>query len=298
MTCVTSITRMSCSGLVIGPSPAALHRGPGGARFADAARRPPSDGPIATVTFNRPEARNAMTWPMYDALVEFCGALESDAAVRVIVLRGAGGKAFVAGTDIGQFRTFRTEKDGVAYEHRIDAVVDRLERVAKPTIAAIDGVTTGGGCALAAACDLRVCTSRSRFGVPIARTLGNCLSAANHARFLDLIGPARLKEMLYTRPAVQCRGSGRCRSREPGGGAARPRHGRGRIRRDDGRERPADHPRQQGDDPSRAEPPPYRGEARPRPDRELLHERRLPRRCPRRSSTNARPAGQASEILS
>ena len=156
------------------------------------------NGPIATITFNRPEARNAMTWPMYDALVELCGTLESDASVRVVVLRGAGGKAFVAGTDIAQFRTFRTEEDGVAYERRIDEVVERLERFAKPTIAAIDGVATGGGCALAAACDLRVCTSRSRFGVPIARTLGNCLSAANHARFLDLIGPARLKEMLYT----------------------------------------------------------------------------------------------------
>lgn len=156
------------------------------------------DGPAATITFNRPEARNAMTWPMYDALVAFCDALDGDDATRVVILRGAGGKAFVAGTDIAQFRTFRSEEDGVAYERRIDRVVDRLERIGKPTIAAIDGVTTGGGCALAAACDLRICTSRSRFGVPIARTLGNCLSAANHARFLDLIGPARLKEMLYT----------------------------------------------------------------------------------------------------
>ena len=156
------------------------------------------NGTLATITFNRPEARNAMTWPMYDALVELCDTLEHDDTVRVIVLRGAGSKAFVAGTDIGQFRTFRTAEDGVAYERRIDAVVDRLERVAKPTLAAIDGVATGGGCALAAACDLRVCTSRSRFGVPVARTLGNCLSAANHARFLDLVGPARLKEMLYT----------------------------------------------------------------------------------------------------
>lgn len=155
-------------------------------------------GPSAVITFNRPEARNAMTWEMYDALVEHCDAAERAADVRVVVLRGAGSRAFVAGTDIAQFRTFRTEADGVAYEQRIDAVVGRLESLAKPTIAAIDGVTTGGGCALAAACDLRVCTSRSRFGVPIARTLGNCLSAANHARFLDLIGPARLKELLFT----------------------------------------------------------------------------------------------------
>ncbi|MCY4027283.1 MAG: enoyl-CoA hydratase/isomerase family protein [Acidobacteria bacterium] len=156
------------------------------------------DGPIAVVTFNRPEARNAMTWPMYDALVEQCEELDRADDVRVVVLQGAGSKAFVAGTDIAQFRTFRTAEDGVRYERRIDAVVDRLERLAKPTIAAIDGVTTGGGCALAAACDLRICTTRSRFGVPIARTLGNCLSASNHARFLDLIGPARLKELLFT----------------------------------------------------------------------------------------------------
>ena len=156
------------------------------------------DGPIATITFNRPEARNAMTWPMYDALAELCDTLEGDDSVRVVVLRGAGGKAFVAGTDIGQFLTFRTEEDGLEYERRLDAVVDRLEQVAKPTIAAIDGATTGGGCAIAAACDLRVCTTRSRFGVPIARTVGNCLSAAKHALFLDLVGPARLKEMLFT----------------------------------------------------------------------------------------------------
>ena len=156
------------------------------------------DGPIAVVTFNRPEARNAMTWPMYDALVEQCEELDRADDVRAVVLQGAGSKAFVAGTDIAQFRTFRTAEDGVRYEQRIDAVVDRLERLSKPTIAAIDGVTTGGGCALAAACDLRICTTRSRFGVPIARTLGNCLSASNHARFLDLIGPARLKDLLFT----------------------------------------------------------------------------------------------------
>lgn len=156
------------------------------------------DGPVAVITFNRPNARNAMTWPMYEALVEYCDMVEQITSLRVLVLRGAGGKAFVAGTDITQFRDFRSEEDGVEYERRLDAVFERLETLGKPTIAAIDGVATGGGCALAAACDLRVCSTRSQFGVPIARTLGNCLSAANHARFLDLIGPTRLKEMLYT----------------------------------------------------------------------------------------------------
>ena len=155
-------------------------------------------GAIAVLTFNRPEARNAMTWEMYQALVDFCDRAESDSAVRVLVLRGAGGKAFVAGTDIAEFRGFASPADGIAYEQRLDAVIDRLERVAVATIAQIDGVVAGGGAAIAAACDLRICTPAARFGVPIARTLGNCLSAANHARFLDLIGPTRLKEMLYT----------------------------------------------------------------------------------------------------
>jgi len=156
------------------------------------------DGPLAFLTFDRPEARNAMTWDMYQAVVDRCDAVETDPSVRVLILRGAGGKAFVAGTDIAQFRTFGSPDAGVDYERRLDDVIDRLESVSKPTIAQIDGVATGGGCALAAACDLRLCTPTSRFGVPIARTLGNCLSAANHARFLDLVGPARLKEILYT----------------------------------------------------------------------------------------------------
>ena len=156
------------------------------------------DGPLAFLTFNRPGARNAMTWDMYQAVVDRCDTVENDPSIRVLILRGAGGKAFVAGTDIAQFRTFGSPEAGVDYERRLDVVIDRLEAVRKPTIAQIDGVTTGGGCALAAACDLRLCTPTSRFGVPIARTLGNCLSAANHARFLDLIGPARLKEILYT----------------------------------------------------------------------------------------------------
>ena len=156
------------------------------------------DGPRATLTFNRPEARNAITWAMYEALVDCCNTVEADPDVRVFILRGAGNEAFVAGTDIAQFRTFESAEDGIAYEQRLDAVVDHLEAVSTPTIAQIDGVATGGGCALAAACDLRICTPASRFGVPIARTLGNCLSGTNYARLLDLIGPARLKELLFT----------------------------------------------------------------------------------------------------
>lgn len=156
------------------------------------------DGPVAFLTFNRPDARNAMTWSMYDGLVEACDRVDRTDGLRVLVLRGAGGQAFSSGTDIGQFADFGSGEDGVAYERRLDAVVDRLERVTLATIAEVHGVATGGGCMLALACDLCVCTPDSRFGVPIARTLGNCLSAANTARLVDLVGPARAKDLLFS----------------------------------------------------------------------------------------------------
>jgi enoyl-CoA hydratase/carnithine racemase len=115
----------------------------------------------------------------------------------VFVVR-ANGDAFAAGTDIRQFTEFASGDDGIAYERRLDAVIDRLERVSIPTIAQVHGVAAGGGCAIALTCDMRVCTPGAQFGVPIARTLGNCLSAANLARLVDLIGPARTKELLFT----------------------------------------------------------------------------------------------------
>jgi enoyl-CoA hydratase len=156
------------------------------------------DGPVAFLTFNRPEARNAMTWEMYEALVEACDRVDADANVRVFVLRGAGGKAFVSGTDIGQFTGFSTRDDAIGYEARLDSVIDRLERVRAATIAQIDGVAAGGGCVIAIACDLRLCTPQSTLGVPVARTLGNCLSAANYARLRDLVGPGKVKELMFT----------------------------------------------------------------------------------------------------
>jgi enoyl-CoA hydratase/carnithine racemase len=154
-------------------------------------------GSVAFLTFNRPAAHNAMTWAMYDGLAAACDTVDADAELRVFVLRGAGGKAFVAGTDITQFQAFRDGDDGIAYERRMERVVSRLEAVAKPTIAAIAGVAVGGGAAIALACDLRYCTPESRVGMPIARTLGNCLSMANYARLVDLVGPGRTKELLF-----------------------------------------------------------------------------------------------------
>jgi enoyl-CoA hydratase len=156
------------------------------------------EGPIAFLTFNRPEARNALTWEMYQGLLDACETADANPAIRVLVLRGAGGHAFAAGTDISQFSGFRTAADGIAYERRLDGVIDRVETVTKVTIAQIQGVATGGGCALALACDLRICTPDARIGVPIARTLGNCLSMANSARLVDLIGPARFKDLMFT----------------------------------------------------------------------------------------------------
>jgi len=157
-----------------------------------------TDGPLAFLTFNRPEARNAMTWEMYEALTAACDRVDRDADLRVLILRGAGGRAFVAGTDIAQFQSFRDREDGIRYEERLDAVLDRLERVTKPTIAQVQGVAAGGGCAIAFTSDLRVATPESTFGIPIARTLGNCLSAASYSRLMDLLGPSRVKDLLFT----------------------------------------------------------------------------------------------------
>ena len=139
-----------------------------------------------------------MTWEMYEALVDACNRVDDDPAVRVLILKGAGGKAFVAGTDISQFTTFRDPDDGIRYEERIDRVLDRLERVTKATIAQVQGVAAGGGCGIALTCDLRIATPESSFGIPVARTLGNCLSGATYSRLVDTLGPSVVKDMLLT----------------------------------------------------------------------------------------------------
>ena len=155
-----------------------------------------ADG-IACVTFNRPAQRNAFTFEMYDRLAEICAAVDADDSIRAMILTGAGEKAFAAGTDIAAFEDVRTAEDGLAYEARIDRVLGALERCRVPVIAAIAGACTGGGAAIAACCDLRIATVDLRFGFPIARTLGNCLSISNYARLFALIGPARTKELIF-----------------------------------------------------------------------------------------------------
>jgi len=153
-------------------------------------------GPIAYLTFNRPGAKNAMTWAMYEALVDACDQVDASPDVRVFVICAAG-DAFGAGTDIRQFAGFSGD-DGLAYERRLEACLDRLERVAVPTIGQVQGVAAGAACAIALACDLRVITPATQFGVPIARTLGNGLSALSCARLLEHFGPARTRELLFT----------------------------------------------------------------------------------------------------
>jgi enoyl-CoA hydratase/carnithine racemase len=155
------------------------------------------EGAIVSLTFNRPEARNAMTWGMYQRLYEVCEEVDADDSIRVLVLKGAGGKAFVAGTDISQFTKFKDGEDGIQYEKDGDKRSGRIAKVKKPVIAQIQGVCVGGGFGIAASADIRVGTPDSRFGLPIARTLGNCLSMNNYAAFMDLIGPSRLKEMVF-----------------------------------------------------------------------------------------------------
>ena len=154
-------------------------------------------GAVQWIIFNRPQARNALTWHMYDRLVEECQAVNQDREVRAVVLTGAGGEAFVAGTDISQFRDyFRTEQDALDYEARGSEVMTALESVQVPTIAAIAGPCTGAGGAIAAACDLRIASPSARYGFPIAKTLGNCLSMSNYARVAALVGMARLKDLI------------------------------------------------------------------------------------------------------
>jgi enoyl-CoA hydratase/carnithine racemase len=150
---------------------------------------------VGRIVLNRPHARNALTFTMYERLAEIA-ADPGDA--KALVITGAGDKAFAAGTDIAQFRTFATAEDGIVYEAKIDRVLRMLERCPIPTIAAVAGVCTGGGAGIAAACDLRIAAANARFGFPIARTLGNCLSMANIARLSALIGPGRVIDMIFT----------------------------------------------------------------------------------------------------
>lgn len=156
-----------------------------------------ADGTVLTVTFRRAARRNALTWDMYEALLAACDRADDSDTVRVLVVRGAGGTAFVAGTDISQFAGF-TGGDGVDYEHRVTRVLDRIRAVRVPTVAAVEGFCVGGGLGIACATDLRIATHGSRFGVPIARTLGNTLSAGTLDLMVETLGRPLTLDLLLT----------------------------------------------------------------------------------------------------
>lgn len=150
------------------------------------------------ITFNRPAARNALTFAMYEGLAELCRTVPSDGSVRAVVISGSGGRAFAAGTDMTQFRGFETVQDALDYEAKIGAVLEAVETCPVPTVAAINGACTGGGASIAVACDLRIAAASLKFGFPIARTLGNCLAAENLKRLSDLMGAGRVRELIFT----------------------------------------------------------------------------------------------------
>ena len=152
---------------------------------------------ILWLCFQRPQARNALTFEMYERLTLLCREMPTDGTVRAVVLYGAGGKAFAAGTDMTLFRDFDRAEDAVKYEHQIDLVLSAIEQCPVPIIAAINGACTGGGASIAAACDIRIASETLRFGFPIARTLGNCLAAKNLARLSELIGSGRVREIIF-----------------------------------------------------------------------------------------------------
>lgn len=156
------------------------------------------DGAIATLTFNRPERRNAITFDMWNLLQRLLVDLKDDPQVRVIVLRGAGQEAFAAGADISEFGTHRNNAaKATLYNAAFDAAMDMAEAVGKPTLCLISGACVGGGCEFATACDIRIAADNARFGVPIAR-LGLPVGFREMRRMVRLIGHAKTMELLLT----------------------------------------------------------------------------------------------------
>ena len=153
---------------------------------------------IGLITFNRPQSRNAMTFEMYERLAEICLNAPTDGSVKVIILTGAGDKAFAAGTDISQFRDFDTAEQGIDYERKAERTFSSIDRCPLPTIAAISGACTGGGAGIAAVCDMRIASADLKYGFPISRTLGNMLSSATLARLVTLMGEAKLLDIILT----------------------------------------------------------------------------------------------------
>ena len=157
-------------------------------------------GQIARITFNNPAARNAMTWPMYEELKDICDSIAKNPEIRVAIFRGAGDKAFVSGSDIQQFVDLQEDE---AYETAVDVIFHSLQQLPIPTIALIEGLAVGSGLLIATACDFRISTPEARFGIPVARTLGNCLSPSNLAGISAHLGIPMVKKMLLTSELIK-----------------------------------------------------------------------------------------------
>ena len=158
------------------------------------------DGYIARITFNNPTARNAMTWSMYEELKTICDGLAKNPDIRVVIFRGAGDKAFVSGSDIEQFISLKKDE---AYEVDVDRIFASLQELPMPTIAVIEGLAVGSGLLMATACDFRISTPDARFGIPVAKTLGNCLSPSNLAWICAHLGIPMVKKMLLTAELIK-----------------------------------------------------------------------------------------------
>jgi enoyl-CoA hydratase len=155
-------------------------------------------GDIARVIFNQPEKRNAVSLEMWEAVEAAVGRFGEDADVRILILSGAGGKAFVSGADVSKFESERASEDAVAhYNATTKRVYDMIEAFPKPTIAQIDGYCIGGGVALALSCDLRICGQGSQFAVPAAK-LGLGYGYPGIKRLVDVVGPSFAKEIFFT----------------------------------------------------------------------------------------------------
>lgn len=153
-------------------------------------------GPVARILFDNPSAHNALTHEMWCDLRDVCRQIANDPTVRVVTFRGVGGKAFISGTDISGFSAFTSGRDGIAYERHIDECMAAVDALPVPTLAVIEGWAVGGGLNIFCAADFRIATPTARFGSPLGRTIGNCLSMSSCARIAGALGITTAKRML------------------------------------------------------------------------------------------------------
>lgn len=154
------------------------------------------EGAVGHIVFDNQASLNALTFDMWHQLGQICTDLAKDDRLRVVTLRGAGGKAFLAGTAIDGFLAFESGQDGVDYEHEMDSYVGLVETLPMTTISIVEGWAVGGGLALSCACDLRIATLDSKFGSPLGRSIGNCLSSRGYTRLVANVGIAQAKRIL------------------------------------------------------------------------------------------------------